>query len=998
MLRVTIHNASCGLLTPFVIGVVLLALRSVDAESKDSPIFESDVLPIFTKYCFNCHGKSSPQLALDLRTASSTMRGSQNGPVIVKGSLEDSLLWKKVSTREMPLALFSLKLTDGEIDTIRRWILAGAPAKESADLPNDVKAQFDYFEANVRPIFMEHCTACHGGDEPDGGLDLRTLKSLVMGGKNGPVVVEGFSEKSVLVRKVDNHDMPPAKAGRPLTSAEIGTITRWIDKGRFADYVDTGLNGKFDRKAEQPVVTEKQRAFWAFRKPVAPPLPNVRDHARIRSPIDRFILAKLESNDLGFSPDASKRELVRRAFFDLHGLPPSPEEARAFLADERPDAYERLLDRLLASPRYGERWGRHWLDVVGYLDTVGKDFDPKVLELSPGMWRYRDYVIQATNNDTPWNRFLVEQLAGDELTAWRTAEKYSPEILELLTATGFLKNVMDDTDEDISNLPFDRYETLFKLMERVSTSTLALTLACARCHNHKFDPIPQTDYYRFLSLFTPAYNPSKWLQPKNRFLHHVSKAEEAKVVARRNELQKEIAKLHEGIAALREPVKQRLQAAKIEKLPAAIREDTKSALATAAKDRSVIQKYLAEKLLKSLSVSDDELAPALSDEARKSIAIQQAKIQAKQSGLESLRLEKVQALWDVGKPPTIRVLQRGDVDFPGPIVEPGFLTVLTPPGQSAARPSSQKVGDTTGYRLAFAEWLTSGEHPLTARVIVNRLWQHHFGKGIVDTPGNFGASGSRPTHPELLDWLAVDFVEHGWGAKRIHRMIMTSTVYRQASSRAEQHPSTGHRPPNQRDPDNRLLWRMNLRRLDAEAIRDSVLAVSGPINYAMGGPPIMLKSESSGLQRVDSKNPSAAARRSIYLLSRRTYPLSFLGVFDYPIIDVNCTRRVPSATPLQSLTMMNSEFLANSASQLARRVEEIAGGADAPLAKKIDVAFWLVYSRSPGNNERNAATDHLQRLAKLYLAEKTPPAETARRSLESFVHMLQCSNEFLYVD
>jgi mono/diheme cytochrome c family protein len=989
----------------FVVATIAIATASVaSATAAEKPVFEKDVLPIFTRYCFNCHGKSSPQLGLDLRTARLTMRGSQNGAVIVAGSLEKSLLWQKVSKRVMPPPQFKFTLSDAELETIRRWIETGAMYGKATELPADVQQQFARFEKDVRPILVERCVACHGEDDPEADLDLRSLESLVRGSKSGPVIVEGFSEKSILIRKVSSQAMPPPDSDDPLSAAEIRTITRWIDKGRFVDFIDVKPRSKQSADAsDASTITDEDRQFWAFQKPVASAPPKVKAIHRIRTPIDRFVLAKLESRGLTFSPDAPKLTLLRRACFDLAGLPPTPAQVRQFMDDDRPDAYERLIDRLLASPRYGERWGRHWLDLAGYVDTSDKDFNPTRATLSDGYWRYRDYVINATNKDTPWDRFLLEQIAGDELVDWRNAKKYTPEILELLTATGFLRNVLDATNEDISNLPFDRYEALFMLMERVSTSTMGMTLACARCHSHKFDPIPHTDYYRFLSLFTSAYNPSNWLQPKQRHLYHVSETEQAEIKVKRAATTATIDKLQQQLAAIQKPFRDRLPAKQLKQIPESIRADVKAAIATDKKTRNDAQQKLASKHEQQLTVTNAQINAALSDADRIACGKLRAEIQTEQKYLTTLRIEKVQALWDVGAPPTIRLLHRGDIDFAGPTVSPGFLTILSAPGKSAAIPSAAAVGNTTGLRLAFAQWLTSPDHPLTARVIVNRLWQHHFGQGIVATPGNFGATGSRPTHPALLDWLAVEFMQQGWSAKRFHKMMMTSTVYRQQSERMRiavrgvenediAIPHSKLHTPHSIDADNRLLWRMNLRRLDAESLRDSVIAVSGQADYTMGGPPVTLKALPSGLQTV-----AAEERRSIYLVARRTNPLTFLRVFDYPIIDVNCARRSASATPLQSLTMINSKFLTASASQLALRVKALAGD-DAPSAKKIETAYQLTLSRNPSQTEIKAAEEYLQHLTKLYAASNIEPTNASKRSFENFVHMLLCSNEFLYVD
>lgn len=958
--------------------MVVVGAAVAPAAADEGPIFEKDVLPIFTKYCFNCHGKSSPQLGLDLRTARLTARGSQNGAVIVPGAPEKSLLWTKLSRREMPLAQFKLKLSDTEIETVRKWIEAGARS-EPVKLPADVRAQFARFETDIRPILVRHCVSCHGEDDPEADLDLRTIESLVRGSRSGPVIVEGFSDKSVLIRKVTDQLMPPPDAGKALTSGEIHALTRWIDKGRFVDFVDVEVRRRpVVDSPESSTVSDEDRQFWAFQKPVAAALPEVKATHRVRTPIDRFVLATLESNGLTFSTDAEKLTLLRRAYFDLIGLPPTPEQAREFLADKRSGAYEHLIDQLLASPHYGERWGRHWLDSVGYVDTSDKDHNPTTPSLSDGYWRYRDYVVAATNNDTPWDRFLTEQIAGDELVDWRNADAYTPEIRRLLIATGFLRNVLDATNEDISNLPFDRYESLFKLMERVSSSTLGITLACARCHSHKFDPIPHTDYYRFLSVFTPAYNPTAWLPPKRRHLFNVSRQEQAEIERRKSELDT----LKQTLKTIREEYRSRLFDEKLAAVPESKRAAVKAAIETSEEKRSKQQIELATRYKKLVAVTESEIGAALNASDRDKVDQLRAQIKSAESELAGRKVETVQALWDVGKAPTIRLLHRGDVDFAGPVVEPGFLTVMSRPGGADAAASPNAIGETTGLRLAFAEWLTSPDHPLAARVIVNRFWQHHFGKGIVDTPGNFGATGSRPTHPELLDWLAVQFMHDGWSARRFHKLVMTSTVYRQTSRRL----------PASTDPENRLLGRMNLRRLDAEALRDSVISVSGRMNFSLGGPPVMLKVTPTGLQTVTRQE-----RRSIYLLARRSNPATFMQVFDYPIIDVNCTRRSSSATPLQSLTMINSEFLNTSAGHLASRVDSIAGGA-AALSKKIDIAYWLAFSRSASTAESRAAEHHLQQLKVLYEKSGMTDEESSQRSLENFVHMLICSNEFLYID
>jgi hypothetical protein len=887
------------------LAVLLIALPVL----AEVPRYEKDVLPVLTKYCFTCHGQSSPKLGLDLRTAAGALRGSHNGPVIVPGNLDESLLWRKVSARQMPPPVYGQKVPDADIELIKRWIEGGAPS-DAPQASNEPPA-----------ILKQRCGGCHGGAKPAAGLSVANAASILRGSADGPVVVEGFSDRSLLIRRMAAGTMPPKGAGQPLTPAEIQSVREWIDRGGFAAVVSVNSADRPFTALEAPALTPEQRRFWAFNKPVPARIPKVKATKRVRTPIDTLLLGKLETKGLSFSPDAPKEKLLRRAYLDLTGLPPTPAETVEFLSDPSPQAYEKLIDKLLASPRYGERWGRQWLDAAGYVDTTGKDFDPRKAEYADGMWRYRDYVINAFNADKPWDRFLTEQIAGDELVDFREAQTYTPEILELLSATGYMRTILDITEEDISNLPVERYEALFKLVEKVGSSTLGLTVNCARCHTHKFDPISQKDYYRFLALFTTSYNPTDWIQPQNHHLYTVPKWEQEEIECRNRSLESD------------------LRAEMLKTIPEAIRADVRTAFDTAADKRTEVQKYLFNKFNPGLQ--KDLLAHP-----------------------DYRKLEKIQALWDNGEPPKIRLLQRGSADAPGPRVTPGFFEVLTPEGRRDARRPARAQGKTSGIRLAFAEWLTSPEHPLTARVIVNRIWQGHFGTGIVATPDNFGATGAPPTNQELLDHLAVDFMRNGWSAKRLHKQIMLSTAYRQSSLQTNAKAQSV-------DPENQLLWRMNLQRLDAETLRDSIIAASGNLDTTAGGPPVQLEMRPDGLQVVSSKEPEQARwRRSIYLTHRRTYPMSFLGVFDYPIIDTNCTRRVPSATPLQSLTMLNDEFLWQAADALAARA-----------GNDIEAAYLLTLARKPAAEEKALAAAFL---------EKMP--------FRAFAQVLLSSNEFLYVD
>lgn len=967
-----------------IIRILTLAMGCAAAIPAQSPSFERDILPIFTANCFSCHGGTS-MVGLDLRTRASILRGSHQGKVLKPGSVESSLLYEKVKSKSMPPPAFNFKLTGEQIEMIRKWIEAGAPGEEKKIevAPEHIKR----FENEAKPVFAARCAGCHGGVKPAAGLDLRSLAGTLAGSASGPVIAEGASDKSILIRKIMSGAMPPPAARQtPVTEAELHILRQWIDTSRFNVRLEhpAELRETFTEAEARPV-SAADRQGWAFRKPVAGAVPSVRGQARARTPIDQFLLSRLEARKLGFSPDAPPLTLLRRAHLDLTGLPPTEDETKAFLADAKPGAWERLVDRLLESPHYGERWGRHWLDAAGYVDVAGFDNDLVGMELFDGIWRYRDYVVKSLNDDKPYDRFLVEQLAGDELTDWRKAARYTPETIELLSATGYLRSVFDRTDPDIVNLPGERFDVLFHLMEKVSTNLMGLTVGCARCHSHRYDPIPQRDYYRMLAVFTPSFNPWNWKQPKNRFLPDVSKEDEAKIAAHNAELDKSLGRLKDELARLRKPYAEKLIEANLARLlPEGIRAETREALATAEDKRDDVQKFLARKFEKQVKPPDADVDKALNEADRAAANRLDAQIKTLASYRRSY--EKIQALWDVGPPPVTRLLQRGVVESPGPKVTAGGLEVLG--GSDLAKPADAK-GETTGHRLAFARWLTSPGHPLTARVIVNRVWQHHFGTGIVATPDNFGKMGAPPTHPELLDWLAVDFMTNGWKLKRLHRQIMLSTAYRQSShSQAT--------PAATVDPENKLLWRMNLRRLEAEALRDAILTSNAKLDRTLGGPALNLKPLPDGAQVLDSpvKYTGSLNRRSLYIAARRNYPHQLLQVFDFPVMQVNCNRRVNSATPLQSLAMMNDDFVVEQAAILAERLAEIS----TDPARQIDAAWRFTLSRPPDAQELQTALAHLEKQKQSYLFANTPAAKAPQSALAHLCQMLYSTNEFLYIE
>jgi cytochrome c553 len=836
------------------------------------------------------------------------------------------------------------------------------------------------FESDVAPILRAYCWKCHGGEGRSAGLDMRSLPLLLAGGKSGPAIVRGAAQKSLLYRKLESGQMPPGKELKP-TPAHRATIRAWLDGGAAAKYEGGPLT-----RREDPPLKAKDRQWWAFRIPRRPPVPTVLHRDRVRTPIDAFLLRRLEDKGLSFSPDADRIALVRRVYLDLIGLPPHPEEVDAFLADSSPDAYEKLVDRLLASPHYGERWGRHWLDAAGYVDTIATDNDAAIITEREGIWKFRDYVIRSFNQDKPYDRFLVEQIAGDELVDWRNAPSYTPQIKELLIATGFLRQAADVTYAPELNTADIRHQVLFDTVQILGSNVLGLTVHCAQCHSHKFDPISQADYYRLAAFFAPAYDPLNWVHSNDRFLPDVSAGEKKLIEAHNASVDQQVARVRKDIESISEPIARKVLESKFQALPEAIRADTKAALALSAKKRNAVQKYLADKLGPQLKATPAEIDRATDAAARRKIADANKRISELIASKRSFG--KIQALWDIEAPPKTWLYRRGDFTMPGAEVRAAVPAVLDDPARPFALPAAR--GGSTGYRLALARWLARPEHPLTARVFVNRTWQHFFGRGIVSTPDNFGSSGAKPSHPDLLDWLAVEFAARGWSIKHLHRLIVSSTAYRQSSIHRGR---TGAA-----DPDNRLLWRMPLRRVESEIVRDSILAVSGDLDGAQGGPPIPLKPNPDGSVEIDVAKlakPGSQYRRSLYLFNRRNYQLTELGVFDQPIVAHNCTRRTSTAVVLQSLAMLNGSFVLSQAEHLAERVKR-TGGTDP--RRRIESAFRLVLCRAPHEEEVAASRGLLFRQAKRYREQaKSTPAQADDAALVNLCHMLLNTNEFLYV-
>jgi hypothetical protein len=762
-----------------------------------------------------------------------------------------------------------------------------------------------FFERTIHPLLREHCFACHshGADKIKGGLVLDSLSGLLTGGDSGPAIVPGRPEESLLLKAVrhENPDlqMPPLKdSRRKLSHEEVSALTAWIKAGA----VWPGAEKSAGRPRGK--ITDEDRAWWAFQplKNAAPP--QVAEAAWRANPIDRFVRARLEREGLRPAPEAGRRALARRLYFDLTGLPPSPEELDAFVNDPAPDAVERLVDRLLASPRYGERWARHWLDLVRYADSDGYRID----DFRPDAWRYRDYVIRAFNADKPYDRFVREQLAGDE---------FDPQNPEALVATGYLRHwIYEYNNRDVVG----QWATILNdITDTTGDVFLGLGMQCARCHDHKFDPILQKDYFRLQAFFAPIL-PREDLDVATTD----ERAEHESQLARWKEL---TADARAEMESIETRYRQKAMDEALSKFP----EETQALIRKPVAERTPLEHQLAELGYRQVDYEFNRLHTKFKGEDKERYLALQKQLAAFDKD-KPPPLPRAPVVTDVGATaPPVSIPKKG-----GAPVEPGYLTLMDArpvviPAVSTGRPS-------TGRRSELARWLTRPENPLTTRVIVNRVWQHHFGRGLVGTPSDFGRLGEKPSHPELLDWLARRFVEDGWSFKQLHRLIVTSQTYRQASVPAD----TGAGAQGRlKDPENRLLWRGPARRLDAEQVRDAFFAVSGELDAAAGGP------------AVNTDKP----RRSIYTKVLRNTRDPLLDVFDAPQHFSSVSARDTTTTPVQSLLLLNSQFMLQRARALAARLRREHGDDETRL---VTTAHRLAFGREPESEERQAALAFLR--------------------------------------
>ena len=816
------------------------------------------------------------------------------------------------------------------------------------------------FQHQVLPILQRHCQACHSGEGGQASLSVVSRNGLLQGGLSGPAIVPGSPEESLLIAKVggDNPEMP--RIGEPLARLEVQLISRWIAEGAKDDTPD-------DRGDDG--------TWWSFRTLERPPVPVV-DQEWVRTPIDQFVLRRLREKGLGPSAEADRRTLIRRLTYDLHGLPPTPNQIDSFLNDPSPSAYEHLVDRLLASPRYGERWGRHWLDVVHYADSHGFDQDRRRLNA----WPYRDYVIRSLNQDKRYERFVREQLAGDVV---------GPDDPESVVATGFIAAGPWDfashstLQEDTFNRKMARLLDRDDMVAATVSTFSSVTAHCARCHDHKFDPITQEDYYSLQAVFSGIertdrpYDADPNVSSKRRALRERQRQIAIEIRAILSEARRMTSPGIEASEAQVHPL--------VDRRALLLNSMTLGLTPEGRAKNEAISAQIADlnEQLRILDNQIEKLRVAMLDPAEAArLARLRAAMQQAKSSVEELPPPKqvyavdsyFESFLNIVPPLTprpIHLLVRGSPDLPGRLMVAGALSAVK---GLASRFVGLEPDDEGARRLALAEWIVARDNPLTWRSIVNRVWHYHFGTGIVGTPNDFGRMGSEPTHPELLDWLAIEFRDRGQSLKRLHRMVLTSSVYRQTSD--------GGPKGSGIDANNRFLWRMNRRRLDAEAVRDSVLHVAGNLDLAVGGPPaeqfVYIEDFSPRFDYAsfDVDSP-ASRRRGVYRFLVRSVADPFMESLDCADPSALTPTRNVTLTAIQALAMLNDPLVLRQAQHLSARLRVRTSDA----SQQLTLAYKLLLGRSPREDE-----------TELLL----PYAIT--HGMEKLCLLLLNTNEFMFVD
>jgi hypothetical protein len=802
------------------------------------------------------------------------------------------------------------------------WAGAAEPTPEA----------LDFFEREIRPLLVARCHECHGDvDKLKGGLSLRSRSGVLQGGETGPAAVPGKPAESLLVEAIryQGLKMPP-KAKLP--EAEIEKLVRWVEMGLpwpggdaspSAAAAETGF-----------AISEAQRQFWSFQPVRQQTPPTVRDAAWCRTPIDWFILARLEARGLQPNPAADRRTLVRRVTFDLIGLPPTPEEFAAFVADDSPEAYSRLVDRLLASDHYGERWGRHWLDVVRYADTAGETADYPV----PQAVKYRNYVIDAFNSDMPYDQFVREQIAGDILARGGPREAFA----ERVTATGYLA-ISRRFGFDSENY---HHLTIADTLDTLGRSVLGLSIGCARCHDHKYDPISTADYYGLYGIFASSRYAFPGSEEKKQPRDFVPLLPEPEAGQRIAEHTRQLAECAETIKRLEGELSD---------------------------------------LAKSIKTAEEQAATAGSATSLDDLKCRQERLTASLNECRAQRDRLIVAgpcemAYGVmeATPANARIQKRGEPTRPGAEVPRRFLEILG---------GDVVSGNSGSGRLELAQWLTRRSNPLTPRVIVNRVWQYHFGRGLVQGSSDFGLRGRPPSHPELLDYLGNTLMRDDWSLKRLHRRILLSRVYQLSSAEGN--------PAVQSDPANESWWKFDRQRLDAETIRDAVLAVSGELDRSRGGPhPFPPRTAWGFTQHAPFKAVYETNRRSVYLMTQRIARHPFLAIFDGADPNASTAERTLTTTPAQALFLMNDPFIHAQSAALAHRLIAEGGTDEARIGR----LFARVLGREATEAQRTAAAEFLTRYRLAAGGSGSGDEAASLAAWSAYARVLLTSNEFLYID
>lgn len=819
--------------------------------------------------------------------------------------------------------------------SILAWLTSGTTF--AADGPSDDAIRD--FRSNVLPILKAKCLKCHGlGEKPKGGLKLTTRAAILEGGDSGPAIDPEDLDGSVFLQAIhyDGLEMPPS--GK-LPEKEVRILEKWVKAGApWPEGLDLA-------NVTIGQITEEDRAYWAYvpPKPVVPP--TVRNQAWVTSPIDAFILAGLEEKGLQPVAEADRRTLIRRLSYDLTGLPPSPEEVDEFVRSTDPAAYEKAIDKYLASPHYGERWARHWLDVVRYAETNGYERDgPK-----PYAWRYRDYVIRSFNDDKPFDRFVREQIAGDEIAekAWNA---------DAVIAAGYYRlGVWDDEPADPLQA---RYDELDDVVATTAQTFLGMTMNCARCHDHKIDPVPQRDYYRFLAFFVdvPRLSNDRNVRSSNSLADISTPEDKARYQAEFAARQTKIGELKAAMEAI---------------------------------ENEAILKMPAEEQRAAEGLDRPQVVAKIKGFLPAEIWTRYEKLRDERTELEKRPDPRRELALSVNnvfvRPEPTRLLARGNPHSPTDVVEPGFPGVLET--REPAIPEPSEGAKKAGRRTVLADWIARADNPLTARVFVNRIWQHHFGRGIVSTPNDFGQYGERPTHPELLDWLANDFVAGGWKMKRLHKLICLSSTYRMSS--------VADAKAMEADPANLLLWRFPMRRLSAEEVRDSMLEVAGLLDRRLHGesiypkiPAEVLAGQSVPGQGWPTSKPEDSNRRSIYVHVKRSLRLPILNMYDQADTDTSCPARYVTTVPTQALGHFNGVFTQEVAEAFARR---LAKEEPADEAARVRRGIRLTTGREPSETE---IREDLALVHRLIGQERLSP----ERAWVQYAVLLLNTNEFMHIE